>query len=72
MTTHIYKYEDVFEDDPGDPDNTLMTIPPEILEKQGWKVGDTLRFQTGDQGTIIITKKEEEDGTSIVIQPEET
>jgi hypothetical protein len=71
MTTHTYSYEEVFEDDPENPENTLMTIPPEILEKKGWKVGDTLRFQTGDQGTIIITKKEE-DGTSIVIQPEET
>lgn len=70
MTTHTYKYEDVFEADPKNPKETLMTIPPEILEAQGWNIGDTLRFQMGDQGTIIITKKEE-DGTSIVIQPEE-
>ena len=41
-----------------------------VDEWEGWKVGDTLRVQTGDKGTIIITKKEE-DGTSIVIQPKE-
>lgn len=70
MTTHTYKYEDVFEKDPQNADDVLMTIPPEILEAQGWKVGDTLRVQTGDKGTIVITKKEE-DGTSIVIQPDE-
>jgi len=66
--THIYNYEDVFENNPINKENVLMKIPPKILEDQGWKVGDTLRVQTGDQGTIIITKKEE-DGTSIVIQP---
>ena len=70
MTTHTYKYGDVFEKDPQNADDVLMTIPPEILEAQGWKVGDTLRVQTGDKGTIVITKKEE-DGTSIVIQPDE-
>jgi len=70
MTIHTYKYEDVFVKDPKNADDVLMTIPPSILEAQGWKEGDTLRVQTGDKGTIIITKKEE-DGTSIVIQPEE-
>jgi len=40
-----------------------MTIPPEILEAQGWKEGDTLRFDVGDQGTIIITKPDEKSET---------
>tara|TARA_X000001036_G_C20662162_1_gene799342 strand:- start:1057 stop:1305 length:249 start_codon:yes stop_codon:yes gene_type:complete len=70
METHVYKYEDVFQDNPTNPENVLMTIPPKILEARGWKIGDTLRVQTGDKGTIIITKKEE-DGASIVIQPQE-
>ena len=68
--THIYDYADVFENNPVNKENILITIPPKILEAQGWKVGDTLRVQTGDKGTIIITKKVE-DGTSIVIQPKE-
>lgn len=54
-----YKAEDIFQDIPDDPDNVLMTIPPEILESQGWKEGDNLRIEWGDQGSIVITKIEE-------------
>ena len=55
------KVEEIFEDIEGDEDNILMTIPPEIMESQGWKEGDTLRIQYGDQGTIIIEKVEDDD-----------
>ena len=40
------------------------------MEKQGWKVGDHLKFEIGDKGTIIITKPAEaslEDQGVIVI-----
>ena len=57
----IYKVEDIFHDIENDPDNVNMTIPPEIMESQGWKEGDTLRIQYGDQGTIIIEKVEDDD-----------
>jgi len=30
-----YKVEDIFEDDPDNPENVLMNIPPEIAEKMG-------------------------------------
>jgi AbrB family looped-hinge helix DNA binding protein len=37
-----------------------MTIPPEIMEKMGWKEGDTIRVLSGEKGTIIIEKVEKE------------
>ena len=51
-----YKVEDIFHDIPGDDKMTNMTIPPEIMEAQGWKEGDNLKIEWGDQGSIIITK----------------
>ena len=47
--------EDLFQDIPGDPDNVIMKIPPEICEAQGWKEGDTLNIKVED-GAMIITK----------------
>jgi formylmethanofuran dehydrogenase subunit D len=55
METFTYTAEDIFEDIPGDPDNVMMKIPPEILERNGWKEGDTLTVKLED-GAIIITK----------------
>jgi len=57
----VYKVEEIFHDIPGDPDNVNMTIPPEIMESQGWKEGDTIKVEVGDQGTIIITKVDKEE-----------
>jgi|TARA_B100001094_G_scaffold274828_1_gene282040 hypothetical protein len=53
-----YKVEDIFHDIPGDEKMMNMTIPPEIMEAQGWKQGDNLKIEWGDQGSIIITKLE--------------
>jgi formylmethanofuran dehydrogenase subunit D len=47
--------EEIFEDIPGDPDNVIMKIPPEILERNGWKEGDTLNIELQD-GAIVISK----------------
>ena len=55
METFTYTAEDIFEDIPGDPDNVMMKIPPEILEKNGWKEGDTLTVKLEDRA-IVITK----------------
>tara|TARA_B110000211_G_scaffold90314_1_gene105466 strand:+ start:714 stop:896 length:183 start_codon:yes stop_codon:yes gene_type:complete len=55
MTTE-YKVEDLFKPIPGDPDNVNLVIPPEIYEAQGWLVGDKLKVEVGDMGTVIITK----------------
>ena len=55
MTALTVKVEDIFEDIPGDPDNIIMKIPPEILERNGWNEGDTLDI-TIEDGTILIQK----------------
>jgi formylmethanofuran dehydrogenase subunit D len=57
--TFTFKVEDIFEDIEGDEENVLMNIPPEIMEAQGWKEGDNLKIEWGDQGSIVISKVEE-------------
>lgn len=51
-----YKVEEIFEDDPDNPENVLMKIPDEISEKMGWKPGDVLRITQDEKGNISITK----------------
>ena len=63
MITKEYKYEDIFQDIDDDPNNVLMNIPPEIIEKQGWKEGTRLKIEVGDQGTIIITELKDNQNT---------
>jgi len=53
MTT--YTVEELFEDIPGDPDNIIMKLPPEICELQGWKEGDTISIVVED-GIMVLTK----------------
>jgi hypothetical protein len=55
MEKLTFKVDDIFEDIPGDPDNVIMKIPPEIIEHTGWKEGDTLDIEIED-GAIIIKK----------------
>ena len=56
MTTKTFKAEEIFEDIPGDPDNVIMKLPPEICQELGWKEGDVLNIKLTDEGTIEITK----------------
>ncbi len=51
----IYLVEELFEDIPGDPDNVLFTIPPEVCEKAGFVPGDTLHIEVID-GQLMIKK----------------
>jgi hypothetical protein len=55
MTTLTFTAEEIFEDIPGDPDNVLLKLPPEICEAQGWGEGTTLNIQVED-GKMIISK----------------
>ena len=55
MEKITFNVEDIFEDIPGDPDNVIMKIPPEILERNGWNTGDTLNIEIED-GAIVISK----------------
>lgn len=52
----IYNYEEIFEDIPGDPDNCMLKIPPEVLEQLGWKEGDTINIKA-EEGKIFLSKK---------------
>ncbi len=54
--TITYKAEDIFQDIPGDDKNVLMTIPPEISNRMGWKEGDTLHIKVLEDGAISIQK----------------
>jgi anaerobic selenocysteine-containing dehydrogenase len=54
-----YTVEEIFQDDPDDPDNTIMTIPPEIMERMGWGEGDVIRIENTKEG-LTITKVEGE------------
>jgi len=56
----VYNYEDVFQDIPGDSANVMFTFPPEMLEKSGWKEGDTIEIEIID-GALHLRKK---DGTN--------
>jgi hypothetical protein len=55
MEQKTFLVEELFEDIPGDPDNVMMKIPPEICEQNGWKEGDTLNIVV-ENGALIITK----------------
>ena len=55
MMQLTFNAEDIFEEIPGDPDNVLLKFPPEVLEKMGWKEGDTLDI-TLEDGAIVVKK----------------
>ena len=55
MEQLIFNAEDIFVDIPGDPDNVVMKLPPEVLERMGWKEGDVLDI-TVEDGAINIKK----------------
>jgi hypothetical protein len=55
--TFIYTAEDIFEDIPGDSENVMMKLPPEVLKQAGWKEGDTLNIKVEGE-TLVITKHE--------------
>jgi len=47
--------EDIFEDIPGDPDNVLMIIPPEVCKAANLNPGDTVTVK--QQGNSLVIKK---------------
>lgn len=55
----VYKTEDIFKNIDSDGKQVDMVIPPEVTEKMGWKIGDTLKFSVED-GKITLTKVNEE------------
>lgn len=60
--TKTYLAEDVFEEIPGDPDNVMFKIPPEICEQAGLNDGDTVIIEVDEtNGSLIIRKATPED-----------
>jgi len=55
MTTLTFNAEDIFEEIPGDNENVLFKIPPEICEQLNLKSGDTVNI-TLEDGRLIIKK----------------
>ena len=55
MEKHTYNVEDIFEDIPGDPDNVIMKLPPELCKEMGWTEGVELDI-TVEDGAISIKK----------------
>lgn len=55
MEKLVFNAEEIFEEIPGDPDNVILKFPPELLERTGWKDGDTLDI-TVEDGAIVISK----------------
>ena len=51
----MYKVEDVFCDDPDNPNNVLMTIPPHICEDLGWNPGDLVKIKI-EENVLSIEK----------------
>jgi bifunctional DNA-binding transcriptional regulator/antitoxin component of YhaV-PrlF toxin-antitoxin module len=50
-----YKYEEIFSDIADDPENVLMTIPPDVCEMVGLKPGDTVKV-TVEDGKLTLSK----------------
>lgn len=50
-----YLFEELFQDIPDDPENILMTIPPEICEQANLNPGDTVNIEVKD-GSMTISK----------------
>jgi bifunctional DNA-binding transcriptional regulator/antitoxin component of YhaV-PrlF toxin-antitoxin module len=42
-----------------DGEDLILPFPPDLLEHTGWKEGDILLWDVKDDGSIILSKKEE-------------
>jgi hypothetical protein len=55
MEKKTFLVEEIFEDIPGDPDNVIMKLPPELCKEMGWTEGVELDI-TVEDGAISIKK----------------
>jgi hypothetical protein len=53
---YIVDAKEIFTQDPDNPEQTILTIPPNVIERAGLKIGDEIKISIGDQGTIILEK----------------
>lgn len=62
---YTFNYDEIFEEDPNDPEKLLMTIPEEIRTAQGWNEGDLLKFSVDEETqTLTIIKVGEKDDSN--------
>lgn len=58
MTKHSAdtRYEVITQEDPETGD-LFLPLPPELLERMGWTIGDTLLWSTDEQGRWVIRRE---------------
>ena len=49
-----YNAEEIFTEIDGDPENILMKIPQEILDRNNWREGDVLTITVEDDAIVIV------------------
>ena len=47
------------------PDDVLIPLPDELMEEQGWNVGDELAFDVESEYSILMRKSSEKDPENI-------
>tara|TARA_R110000868_G_scaffold61479_2_gene186716 strand:+ start:517 stop:732 length:216 start_codon:yes stop_codon:yes gene_type:complete len=55
--TADYSWTTYIEDADDGSGDGILTFPPELIEKMGWKEGTTLHLEVTEEGTLIITDK---------------
>ena len=49
------RYEVITQEDP-DTGDLIIPIPPQVLAQLGWKEGDEIKFDIGQDGKIYVRK----------------
>ena len=52
-------YTTTVEEDPSDPEQCIITFPDEMMIELGWFEGDTISWDVGENGEVILSKKKE-------------
>ncbi len=59
--SQLYKVEDLFQDDPENPDQLLFNIPDDIYEALNLAEGDTMEWEIKGNSVILRKKDESKD-----------
>lgn len=54
--TASVRYEVFTQEDP-DTGDIILPIPPELLERLGWREGDTLEWKQADNGSWVLSRE---------------
>jgi len=61
IMSQLYKVEDLFQDDPENPDQLLFNIPDDIYEALNLAEGDTMEWEIKGNSVILRKKDESKD-----------